>query len=191
MKKYNLYRHRELNIIEAVKVGFSWPGFLFAFFWLLIKRLWVQFLLCLIAGILLSVLEGTVYSTDSYLLDSLYLILLVALIFLPGFYGNRWRENRLRNKGYIYMETVQASSPKAAIKQVLLNKQDLVPVFETFSLQDLPLIKSALEAEDVVYHVSGEFSQRSGVLPTPVQLFVSSNQKEQVLRILKGLQMVE
>jgi len=191
LKKYNLYRHRQLNLLEAVKAGFSWPGFFCTFFWLMVKRLWIQFFVYLIAGISMCILEGVIYSTDSYVLDSLYIILLLPFTFIPGMYGNRWREQRLRSKGYVYLETVEASSPKTAVKQVLVNEQDLVPVFETFSLQDLPFIKSALEAEDVTYHFAGEFFHMSGVLPTPARLLVSSNQREQALRILKELQLIE
>jgi len=41
VKTFNIYHH-PIHGYEAVKVGFSWPAFFFAFIWMLLKRLWLH-----------------------------------------------------------------------------------------------------------------------------------------------------
>ena len=53
MKRYKIYKS-PLGMIEAVKTGWSWPGFLFTLIWLLVKKLYVTagmvFLIAIIIG---------------------------------------------------------------------------------------------------------------------------------------------
>jgi hypothetical protein len=191
MKTYSLYKHPRLDIVEAVKVGLSWPAFFFNFFWMLIKRLWIQAGLYLMAGILLSNLDKIADKANSESLDTFMLISYSALLLVPGFLGNKWRDKNLRKQGYEFVDSIQAESPKAAIAQVTQSEHDLVPVFETFFQPDILVIKSALDAEGINYHFSGEFFHMAGVMPSPARLLVSSDQKDQVHGILKDLQFVD
>ena len=38
MKTYHVFEHPTRGL-EAVKVGVSWPGFFFGFFWMLVKKM--------------------------------------------------------------------------------------------------------------------------------------------------------
>jgi len=191
MRSFNLYKHPRVEIVEAVKVGFSWPAFFFNFFWMLIKSLWVQASVYLIACILLSNLDKVAEKANSDFLDTMMLIFIPAAMFIPGIMGNKWREKKMQKQGYEFLKTIQAESPKVAVAQITKDEPSLVEVFETLSQPDILLIKSALDAEGITYHFSGEFFHMSGVMPAPARLLVSSNQKELALRILKELQFIE
>jgi hypothetical protein len=67
---------------------------------------------------------------------------------------------------------------------------DLVSVFETSSQPDILVIKSALDAEGIIFHFSGEFFHMMGVMPSPARLLVPSDQREKVLHILKEMQFI-
>jgi len=191
MKTYNLYKHPRLEIVEPVKVGFSWPAFFFSFFWMLIKSLWLQASVYLIACIVFSSLDKVAEKANSDFLDTLMLIFIPAVMFVPGIMGNKWREKKMRKQGYEFMDTIQAESAIVAVAQITKDEPALVEVFETLSQPDILLIKSALDAEGITYHFTGEFFHMSGVMPAPAQLLVSSKQKEIALRILKELQFIE
>jgi len=118
MRNFNLYKHPRLEIVEAVKVGFSWPAFFFSFFWMLIKALWVQASVYLIACILLSKLDKAAEKANSDFLDTMMLIFIPAVMFIPGIMGNKWREKKMQKQGYEFLKTIQAESPKAAVTQI-------------------------------------------------------------------------
>jgi len=117
MRNFNLYKHPRLEIVEAVKVGFSWPAFFFSFFWMLIKALWVQASVYLIACILLSKLDKAAEKANSDFLDTMMLIFIPAVMFIPGIMGNKWREKKMQKQGYEFLKTIQAESPKAAARR--------------------------------------------------------------------------
>jgi hypothetical protein len=118
MRSFNLYKHPKLEIVEAVKVGFSWPAFFFNFFWMLIKSLWVQASVYLIACILLSNLDKVAQKANSDFLDTMMLIFIPAAMFIPGIMGNKWREKKMQKQGYEFLKTIQAKSPKVAVAQI-------------------------------------------------------------------------
>lgn len=118
MKTFRVYKH-PIRGFEAVKVGFSWPAFFFGPFWMLIKKLWVLAILWFIASVLLflsEVLIDTSSSDQEKVLITLVIIAAsVALWLLPGFKGNKWREDNLTKRGYKCVQTVQADNPDAAV----------------------------------------------------------------------------
>jgi hypothetical protein len=56
MKTFKVFKHPTLGY-QAVKIGFSWPGFLFSVIWLLMKKLWRHALVVISGIILLTLIE--------------------------------------------------------------------------------------------------------------------------------------
>ena len=111
MKNFKIYYHDAYKC-EAVKDGWSWPAFFFHWIWSFVKGL--NALGFTIIGI--SLVLGFVSVFD----ESGGLTILTTLIgfginFWLGSEGNNKRGEMLVEKGYIYQETVLASSPEIAI----------------------------------------------------------------------------
>jgi predicted permease len=117
MKQFHVYRHPTQGA-EAVKVGFSWPAFFFGFFWMLAKKLWSLAAMWIAAYVVCLVVESLADSSSaqgSKLI--IYLLLMVAyfsLWLVPAFKGNRWREEKLRERGFVLVGATQAENPDAA-----------------------------------------------------------------------------
>jgi hypothetical protein len=118
MKTYRIYVNPQ-GSSEAVKQGWSWPGFFFNFIWALIKRMWVLGVVLMILSIALGFAEGTVEVSSGKQAASVIsaftsiLNLVIAVVF--GVKGNKWREKNLISRGYKYQDTVDAQNPEAAI----------------------------------------------------------------------------
>jgi hypothetical protein len=67
----------------------------------------------------------------------------------------------------------------------------LIPVFETYNQPDMVIIKSELDAAGIIYHFSGESFHMMGVRPLPTRLLVASDQREDVLAILRNLAFID
>jgi len=121
MKTFNVYKHPTQGI-EAVKVGFSWPAFCFCIIWMLVKKLWGLAGLWFATYLVLALIEAaTDQSRESGAQALVYLILAAgyfALLLVPAFKGNKWRELNLSKRGYEQLSTVQAETPDAAVAQV-------------------------------------------------------------------------
>ena len=120
MKTFNIYKH-PTHGFEAVKVGFSWPALFFGIIWMLVKKLWGFAGLWFVATVVLAFFEGIIEQADASGGQALaYLLLAVGyftLALVPGFKGNKWREDNLTERGYEPLATVQAESPDAALAQ--------------------------------------------------------------------------
>jgi hypothetical protein len=111
MKTFKVLKHSTLGY-RAVKVGFSWPGFLFAVIWLLIKKLWGHALIVVSSIIMLTLIELFFDNTQT----SVMIILLeFGVYFFVGVNGNEWRTTNLQERGFEIINTLQAETPKAAI----------------------------------------------------------------------------
>jgi len=106
-----------------VKVGFSWPGFLFGMVWMLLKKLWtlalIWFGIYIVIGLIETVADQSVASVEQALV---YLILFagyVAFSLIPGFKGNQWREANLLKRGYALVGEARTATPDAAIAEVV------------------------------------------------------------------------
>lgn len=122
MRTFKVYKHPTRGL-EAVKVGFSWPGFLFGIVWMLIKKLWglslLWFGLYFVLGLIKTV---TIQSEETEAQSLVYLLLAAgyfALNLLPGLKGNQWREANLMKRGYELVGTAQTATPDAAVAQVV------------------------------------------------------------------------
>lgn len=116
MRTFTVYHH-PVRGYEAVKKGFSWPGFFFTWVWAFVKRLVVIRLLLLIAWF---VVTGLRVSSEPGLVI-LGGVIAVAVSLLVGVQGNKWREKSLASRGYQPVATFQAASPDAAITKVAEN----------------------------------------------------------------------
>ena len=119
MKTFKVYQHPTTGY-EAVKVGFSWPAFFFAFIWMLLKKLWGLAGLWFFLYIVLSIVEATTDEAGSEpgLQGMVYLILsgaYFAMALIPGFKGNGWRGNNLDKRGFEMVKEVEAETPDAAM----------------------------------------------------------------------------
>jgi len=118
MKTYKIYSNPQGNN-DAVKQGWSWPGFFFNIIWALVKKMWVLGIGLLVLFFILGAIEGAIEVSSgkeaalgmSALTSIINLV--VAIVF--GVNGNKWREKRLLSLGYDYKDTVNADNPEAGI----------------------------------------------------------------------------
>jgi hypothetical protein len=89
---------------EAVKQGFSWPGFFFTWIWAVLKHLPGPALGLLVAGLLAAASNMAVG-----------IFLLGASALWAGLQGNAWRGDQLTSRGYKCVAIRDASSAKAAL----------------------------------------------------------------------------
>jgi len=62
---------------------------------------------------------------------------------------------------------------------------DLVPVYSTYNPTEVMMVKSLLDAEEIVYNFQGELFKGSGVFIVPAMLFVAKADAEKVVDILR------
>jgi hypothetical protein len=113
MEEFRVYRHPSGDV-EAVKVGWSWPGAILVGFWALYKKLWIIGSAVLIVSVLLHAMFS-VMSNLPLLFD-----LVCAVAF--GIYGNAWRDTNLVDRGFALVDTVLAKTPDGAIAEHLRNQ---------------------------------------------------------------------
>jgi hypothetical protein len=113
MRVFAVYHH-PVRGYEAVKNGFSWPGFFFTWIWAFAKGLPGIAVLLLVACLLTQVFW--VFRDLNLLPLGVVGVLAVALV--VGFQGNHWREKSLTRRGYRLMEILLEKSPDAAISKI-------------------------------------------------------------------------
>ena len=109
MKTYNICKS-PTGAIEAVKQGWSWPGFFFPMIWAFVKGL---------NGIGTAIFMAAIFlrtvSVDSKTTNTLLTLGVIAVSIWLGVRGNELRVNRLRKKGYDLIKTVSAETPGGAV----------------------------------------------------------------------------
>lgn len=108
MKEFKIYQYPE-GRHEAVKQGWSWPGFFFGPIWTLVKKMWG-----LGAGLLVAVIVLAMFPVESAI-GLLATLISLGIYVACGINGNRWREKHLSSRGYEHLDTVSASNPDGAI----------------------------------------------------------------------------
>jgi hypothetical protein len=133
---YRVYQNH-LGDIQTVKVGWSWPAFLFGGIWALFKGLIPQLLISALLSIVLYFLSNII-ATGSFValtrnvsindgtelgpyIAASYAI--VYLIYSPlflsfGLFGNSWLASKLENTGFKHIGNVEASDSDAALRKV-------------------------------------------------------------------------
>jgi hypothetical protein len=118
MKTFRVYKHT-IKGIEAVKVGFSWPALFFGLIWMLLKKLYVLAVAWFVGYWIIGIIEAVIDKSNdggAQVLGSLIIVAgAFALWLVPGFKGNKWREDNLTKRGYEHVQTVQAENPDAAV----------------------------------------------------------------------------
>lgn len=114
MRTFEVFTHTEKGN-EAVKKGFSWPGFFFGFIWAFVKGLPGIGFLLIIAAVGLRVLEAVAVAERSSGMMVFVALLYLAVLLVVGFQGNNWRRSKLTQKGYILTKAIDAANPDAAI----------------------------------------------------------------------------
>jgi hypothetical protein len=142
MKVFTVYKH-EANGYEAVKVGFSWPALIFNFWWMLSKGFLFLFIFYIAVYILSIVNYDVDMNTPFNSNDFFYLIVALILFFYPGFYGNSWLHKKYKDKSYIEVKSIPASSKDTAIA---IAKND-----EAANLADSNLGSSIEEDSELFY----------------------------------------
>ena len=115
MKTFKVFKHPALGY-QAVKVGFSWPGFLFSVIWLLVKKLWGHALIVISSIVLLTLIELFFDNTET---SVMVLLLEFGVYIFVGFNGNEWRVTNLQAHGFELIDTLQAETPDAAIGKII------------------------------------------------------------------------
>jgi hypothetical protein len=114
MNDYSIYSNPQ-GTLEAVKQGWSWPGFFFNCIWALFKKMW------LLGGSLIAIYSilglFIPFSISSTMSGMEIFINISSLIisFAFGFKGNEWRETNLQSRGYDCKGFVRAQDPEGAI----------------------------------------------------------------------------
>ena len=108
MKDYKIFEYPE-GCQEAVKQGWSWPGFFFGPIWALVKKMWG-----LGAGLLVAVIVLAMFPVESSL-GLLATLISLGIYVACGINGNRWREKHLSSRGYDHVDTVSAPNPERAV----------------------------------------------------------------------------
>lgn len=115
MKTYNIYKH-PTEAVEAIKAGWSWPGFWFPIVWLFVKKHFVLGGLSLALMFILLSTEESMRGLNGQV--SLGFDFMVG--FLLGLWGNDLRMKSAERRGFaLVMGGVQAHTPEGAIAAYL------------------------------------------------------------------------
>ena len=143
MRQYNIYQH-PLGDIQAVKIGWSWPGFLWCILWPLIKRMWgrglVLFVLSFVFAFLVQILPIPEIAATC-------LVLQLALQVVVGVNGNEWVCAALQARGY---EFRTGSLPAA-------NKEGAVALFLRMRVGELTEKQGRASAPPRRVHEAGKY----------------------------------
>jgi hypothetical protein len=118
-KTYDIYRHPTKNEYVAVKSGFSWPALFFSWVWALIKGLWIQAAIFIVAGLVLINAESALRRSGIPPGNPIIPTVWLGLYIWFGISGNDWRRRSLKNKGYKCIRSVQAKLGSDAIDKVI------------------------------------------------------------------------
>lgn len=109
MKLYNIYKNPS-GAIEAVKQGWSWPGFFFTWIWAFVKGL-----NGLGAGILIGAFILSILSIGNEALNVLITLVGFGISIWLGAHGNQLRGDNLVKKGFEMVESINSETPEGAI----------------------------------------------------------------------------
>jgi Flp pilus assembly pilin Flp len=122
MKTFKIFEHPQRGR-EVVKVGFSWPALFFGILWMLFKGLWkfagMWSAILLIMMFVENAVKTGVYDPQlKFILEYAVLAGYIAIMLIPAFKGNEWREKKMIDKGYLLKDTVKATSTGQAFKTI-------------------------------------------------------------------------
>ena len=140
MKKYKIYLKPNQEY-EAVKIGWSWPAFLFAGCWALTKGLWLIAIFLTMTLILLLVATLAVLTEMDSTADNHGLVInTVALIWIAIKVGLGMKANVIRESKLLYHDSI--------LQGTILAKTDEFALFSYYQIL-------AKESDDAPFMVSG------------------------------------
>lgn len=109
MKRYNIYRHHS-DKIKAIKNGWLWTAFFFNCVWCFAKGMY---------GLGISILIGAVifgvFADGHHILNSVFFISIILVAIGFGLNGNEILANKLKENGFEFRGSVEASNPDEAL----------------------------------------------------------------------------
>lgn len=124
MKTFNIYQYQVPGgHLESIKKGWSWPAFFFGWIWCFVKGLTMVGVIVLIVVIVLITISmqdeigNVVGSLASF-----------GLAIWLGVNGNRLREQKLLDEGYVQVGLIEASSPESAVANYQASTHNSAPM---------------------------------------------------------------
>ncbi len=112
MNQYKIFKHPS-GAFEAVKQGWSWPGFFFSYPWAFFKRMWGLGICVVLIFLMLSfIIDTNMGGVDG---NKMIALLAITANIILGLYGNSWREKNLVSRGFEKMGEVTATTPGGAV----------------------------------------------------------------------------
>jgi hypothetical protein len=122
MDEYNIFEHPD-GKVEIVKQGWSWPAFLFSFFWLLVKRMWILAGIIFASFLIIVFIGGVAGGAIEKALDEILSIVNIMIMVVLGLKGNNLREKNLLSRGFYFKTTLTASNHNGAVAIYLKERQ--------------------------------------------------------------------
>ena len=114
MNNYKIYSNPQ-GTLEAVKQGWSWPGFFFNCIWALFKKMWLLggslIAIYSILGLFMPISMPSAMSGLEIFVNISSLI----ISFVFGIKANEWRETNLQSRGYECKGSITAQNPDGAV----------------------------------------------------------------------------
>ncbi len=114
MKTFDLYRHPTLGY-EAVKRGFSWPGFLIGPIWAHSKRMWLGGAFLLVVWLFLFGAQSDAEAKGRTFSAQVMLVLQIGLALAAGMRGNSYWAQSLARRGFEHLGAGDTVEPDAAV----------------------------------------------------------------------------
>jgi len=123
MKQFNVYENPS-GMKEAVKQGWSWPGFFFNWIWCFVKKMSGLGFGVLGAYFGIGILSGILEMSEAYGLSIIVNLAGIGVSIWVGSNGNEKRQENLISRGYELKTTVSASNPEGAIAMYTKENQE-------------------------------------------------------------------
>ena len=122
MKEYKVFEHPD-GKVDVVKQGWSWPAFVFTFFWLLVKRMWVIAGIIFASFLIIVFIGGVAGGAIEKSLDEILSITNIMIMVVFGLKGNNLREKNLLSREFDFRTTLTASNHDGAVAIYLKERQ--------------------------------------------------------------------
>ena len=122
MKEYKVFEHPD-GKVDVVKQGWSWPAFVFTFFWLLVKRMWVLAGIIFASFLIIVFIGGVAGGAIEKSLDEILSIANIMIMVVFGLKGNNLKEKNLLSRGFDFRTTLTASNHDGAVAIYLKERQ--------------------------------------------------------------------